>query len=113
MALAPALCWLQAFATPAILRTLIEAWESLEKEHPGEVLNTGGWLFAGRTKPETAQFPMAGELLAVARRPVLIAVSRDGVDINPMAVEMSKLSSVDHVDKSSTVHLSCTMHSVR
>jgi len=58
---------------------LVEAWENLEKEHPAEVLITPDGKFS------------RGERLAIARRLVADRCIF-GVDINPMAVEMAKLS---------------------
>ena len=70
---------------------LVEAWEAVETAHPGQVLVTPeGDLSQGqaaeRLLPQEPE-----ERLALARR---IVVDRCvfGVDINPMAVEMAKLS---------------------
>jgi hypothetical protein len=70
---------------------LVEAWESLEKEHPGEVLITPEGGFS-RGEPSERLIPKeAAERLAIARRLVADRCLY-GVDINPMAVEMAKLS---------------------
>jgi Eco57I restriction-modification methylase/restriction-modification enzyme MmeI-like protein len=70
---------------------LAEAWESLEKEHPGEVLITPEGGFS-QGEPSERLIPIeAAERLAIARRLVADRCLY-GVDINPMAVEMAKLS---------------------
>ena len=70
---------------------LVEAWENLEKEHPGEVLITPEGGFS-KGEPSERLIPReAAERLAIARRLVADRCLY-GVDINPMAVEMAKLS---------------------
>jgi hypothetical protein len=70
---------------------LVEAWENLEKEHPGEVLITPEGGFS-QGEPSERLIPKdAAERLAIARRLVADRCLY-GVDINPMAVEMAKLS---------------------
>jgi hypothetical protein len=69
---------------------LVEAWENLEKEHPGEMLITPEGGFS-QGEPSERLIPReAAERLAIAR----VGGNRCiyGVDINPMAVEMAKLS---------------------
>ena len=70
---------------------LVEAWENVERAHPGSFVNTPeGELSAG--SPGDRLIPAdAGERLAIARRTVADRCLY-GVDINPMAVEMAKLS---------------------
>lgn len=70
---------------------LVEAWESEEREHPDEVLVTpeGGFSKGKGTERLIPGDP--GERLAIARR-VVADRCLYGVDINPMAVEMAKLS---------------------
>ena len=70
---------------------LVEAWENVERAHPGSFVNTPeGELSAG--SPGDRLIPAdAAERLAVARRTVADRCLY-GVDINPMAVEMAKLS---------------------
>lgn len=70
---------------------LVEAWENVERAHPGSFVNTPeGELSTG--SPGDRLIPAdAGERLAIARRTVADRCLY-GVDINPMAVEMAKLS---------------------
>ena len=70
---------------------LVEAWENLEKEHPGEVLITPEGGFSQGEPSERLIPKEAVERLAIARRLVADRCVY-GVDINPMAVEMAKLS---------------------
>ncbi len=70
---------------------LVEAWENLEKEHPGEVLTTPEGGFSQGEPSERLIPKEAMERLAIARRLVADRCVY-GVDINPMAVEMAKLS---------------------
>jgi len=70
---------------------LVEAWENLEKEHPGEVLITPEGGFSQGEPSERLIPEEAAERLAIARRLVADRCLY-GVDINPMAVEMAKLS---------------------
>ena len=70
---------------------LVEAWENLEKEHPGEVLITPEGEFSQGEPSERLIPKEAVERLAIARRLVADRCLY-GVDINPMAVEMAKLS---------------------
>jgi hypothetical protein len=70
---------------------LVESWENLEKEHPGEVLITPQGQFS-KGEPSERLIPKeAAERLAISRRLVADRCIY-GVDINPMAVEMAKLS---------------------
>lgn len=70
---------------------LVEAWEEAERLHPGQVVVApDGTLSASR--PEECPIPKdADERLAVARR-IVADRCLYGVDKNPMAVEMAKLS---------------------
>jgi hypothetical protein len=70
---------------------LVEAWENLEKDHPGEVLITPEGQFSQGEPSERLIPKEAAERLAIARRLVADRCIY-GVDINPMAVEMAKLS---------------------
>jgi len=70
---------------------LVEAWENLEKAHPGELLSTPEGLFSKGLPTERLVPKDAVERLAIARR-VVADRCLFGVDINPMAVEMAKLS---------------------
>ena len=70
---------------------LVEAWENLEKQHPGEVLITPEGVFSTGSPIERLIPTDSNERLAVARR-VVADRCLYGVDINPMAVEMAKLS---------------------
>jgi hypothetical protein len=70
---------------------LVEAWENLEKEHPSEVLITPEGGFSQGEPSERLIPKEAEERLAIARRLVADRCIY-GVDINPMAVEMAKLS---------------------
>jgi DNA-binding protein H-NS len=70
---------------------LVEAWENLEKEHPGEVLITPEGQFSQGEPSERLIPKETAERLAIARRLVADRCIF-GVDINPMAVEMAKLS---------------------
>jgi hypothetical protein len=70
---------------------LAEAWENLEKQHPGGALITPeGDFFTG--SPSQRLIPAdTNERIAIARR-IVADRCLYGVDINPMAVEMAKLS---------------------
>jgi hypothetical protein len=70
---------------------LTESWENEEKTHPNEVLVTpeGGFSQGSPSERLVPQDP--AERLAIARRFVADRCLY-GVDINPMAVEMAKLS---------------------
>src|ERR1019366_7559714 len=70
---------------------VVEAWENLEKEHPGEVLITPEGGFSQGEPSERLIPKEAAERLAIARRLVADRCIY-GVDINSMAVEMAKLS---------------------
>lgn len=70
---------------------LVEAWENEEKLHPGEVLITPDGKFSTGTPSERLVPVDANERIAIARRAVADRCLF-GVDINPMAVEMAKLS---------------------
>ncbi|WP_446811553.1 Eco57I restriction-modification methylase domain-containing protein [Methylomonas sp. 2BW1-5-20] len=70
---------------------LVEAWESEEKRHPGEVLTSPEGEFS-KAAPSERLIPQdSAERIAIARR-VVADRCLYGVDINPMAVEMAKLS---------------------
>ncbi len=70
---------------------LVEAWENEEKARPGEFLITPEGDFS-KGEPSERLIPReAAERLAIARRLVADRCLY-GVDINPMAVEMAKLS---------------------
>lgn len=70
---------------------LVEAWENEEKAHPGQILITPEGKFSEGTPGERLVPTEAAERLAIARR-VVADRCLYGVDINPMAVEMAKLS---------------------
>ena len=70
---------------------LTEAWENEERRHPGEVLITPDGEFSKGVPSERLVPVDANERIAIARR-VVADRCLYGVDINPMAVEMAKLS---------------------
>jgi len=70
---------------------LVEAWENEERRHPGEVLITPEGKFSSGAPIERLVPVDANERIAIARR-VVADRCLYGVDINPMAVEMAKLS---------------------
>jgi hypothetical protein len=70
---------------------LVEAWENAEKLHPGEVLITPDGKFSKGSPRERLIPTDADERIVIARR-VVADRCLYGVDINPMAVEMAKLS---------------------
>lgn len=70
---------------------LVEAWENEEKAHPGQVLITPDGKFSDGSATERLVPVEAAERIAIARR-VVADRCLYGVDINPMAVEMAKLS---------------------
>jgi hypothetical protein len=70
---------------------LVEAWEHLETQHPGEVLIMPEGMFSAGSPRERLVPADANERIAIARRLVADRCLY-GVDINPMAVEMAKLS---------------------
>src|SRR5271165_3105099 len=70
---------------------LVESWENLEKQHPGEVLITPEGAFSTGSPTERLVPADPNERLAIARR-IVADRCLYGVDINPMAVEMAKLS---------------------
>lgn len=70
---------------------LVEAWENEEKTHPGQVLITPDGKFSEGSPAERLVPTEAAERIAIARR-VVADRCLYGVDINPMAVEMAKLS---------------------
>lgn len=70
---------------------LTEAWENEEKKHPNEVLVTPEGGFSKGLPSERLVPQDSAERLAIARR-VVADRCLYGVDINPMAVEMAKLS---------------------
>lgn len=70
---------------------LVESWENAEKAHPGELLITPEGFFS-KGEPSERLIPKdPDERLAIARR-LIADRCLYGVDINPMAVEMAKLS---------------------
>jgi hypothetical protein len=70
---------------------LVEAWENLEKQHPGEILITPEGTFSTGSPSERLVPADTNERIAIALR-VVADRCLYGVDINPMAVEMAKLS---------------------
>jgi hypothetical protein len=70
---------------------LTEAWENEEGRHPGEVLITPDGEFSQGTPSERLIPGDVNERIAIARR-VVADRCLYGVDINPMAVEMARLS---------------------
>ncbi len=70
---------------------LVEAWENEEKAHLGQVLITPDGKFSEGSPRERLVPTEAAERIAIARR-VVADRCLYGVDINPMAVEMAKLS---------------------
>jgi hypothetical protein len=70
---------------------LVEAWENEETAHPGQVLITPEGDFSEGDPTERLVPAEAAERIAIARR-VVADRCLYGVDINPMAVEMAKLS---------------------
>jgi hypothetical protein len=70
---------------------LVEAWENAEKENPGKLLATPEGDFSEGDSKERLIPTDPAERLSIARRYVADRCLY-GVDINPMAVEMAKLS---------------------
>ena len=70
---------------------LVEAWENEEQAHPGQILITPEGAFSEGSPSERLVPAEAAERIAIARR-VVADRCLYGVDINPMAVEMAKLS---------------------
>jgi hypothetical protein len=70
---------------------LVEAWENAEQQHPHEILITPEGEFSKAAPSERLIPTDAAERIAIARR-VIADRCLYGVDINPMAVEMAKLS---------------------
>ena len=70
---------------------LVEAWENAEKDNPGKLLATPEGDFSEGNPTERLIPTDPAERLAIARRYVADRCLY-GVDINPMAVEMAKLS---------------------
>lgn len=70
---------------------LVEAWENEEQRHPGQILVTPDGQFSEGAPSERLVPLEAAERIAIARR-VVADRCLYGVDINPMAVEMAKLS---------------------
>jgi len=70
---------------------LVEAWENEEKAHPDHVLIAPDGKFSEGSPSERLVPVEAAERIAIARR-VVADRCLYGVDINPMAVEMAKLS---------------------
>ncbi len=70
---------------------LVEAWQQAEAEHPGQVVIAPEGTLSG-ARPDECPIPKdADERLAVARR-IVADRCLYGVDKNPLAVEMAKLS---------------------
>ena len=70
---------------------LVEAWENAEKAHPGQVVIAPDGTLS-KSLPEECVIPKdADERLTVARR-IIADRCLYGVDKNPLAVEMAKLS---------------------
>ncbi|MGB3496451.1 MAG: DNA methyltransferase, partial [Elainellaceae cyanobacterium] len=70
---------------------LVEAWEEAERQHPGQIVVAPEGTLSD-SRPEECPIPKdADERLAVARR-IVADRCLYGVDKNPMAVEMAKLS---------------------
>ena len=70
---------------------LVEAWENAEREHPGSFIVTpDGGLSTGASTERLIPAEPA-ERIAIARR-LIADRCLYGVDVNPMAVEMAKLS---------------------
>ena len=70
---------------------LVEAWEKAEQANPGKILATPEGDFSAGDPAERLVPADPAERLAIARRYVADRCLY-GVDINPMAVEMAKLS---------------------
>lgn len=70
---------------------LVEAWENAEKANPGQFIATPEGELSGGDPSERLIPADPAERLAIARRYVADRCLY-GVDINPMAVEMAKLS---------------------
>jgi len=70
---------------------LVEAWEDTEKSHPGAFIKTPEGELSTGSATERLLPADPAERLAIARRYVADRCLY-GVDINPMAVEMAKLS---------------------
>ncbi|EGV18835.1 Eco57I restriction-modification methylase domain-containing protein [Thiocapsa marina] len=70
---------------------LVEAWENAERQHPGQILVSPDGQFSEGAPSERLVPADAAERIAIARR-VVADRCLYGVDINPMAVEMAKLS---------------------
>jgi hypothetical protein len=70
---------------------LVESWERLEQRHPGEFITTPEGSLSRGDLTERLLPADVEERLAIARRCVSDRCLY-GVDINPMAVEMAKLS---------------------
>ncbi|CBN55043.1 MULTISPECIES: Eco57I restriction-modification methylase domain-containing protein [Kamptonema] len=70
---------------------LVEAWEGLERENPGQVVIAPEGTLS-KFRPDECPIPKdSDERLAVARR-IVAERCLYGVDKNPLAVEMAKLS---------------------
>ncbi len=70
---------------------LVEAWENAERQHPGQILVSPDGEFSEGSPSERLVPADPAERIAIARR-VVADRCLYGVDINPMAVEMAKLS---------------------
>ena len=70
---------------------LLEAWQRLETEHPGQyIITPEGQLAAVR--PENCPIPVGDEERRIVARRLVADRCIYGVDKNPLAVEMAKLS---------------------
>jgi hypothetical protein len=70
---------------------LVEAWDESEREHPGSIIVTPEGQLATGTPAEALVPRDPAERVIVARR-LVAERCLYGVDVNPMAVEMAKLS---------------------
>jgi hypothetical protein len=70
---------------------LVEAWDESEREHPGSIIVSPEGTLATGTPAEALVPRDPAERLIVAQR-LVAERCLYGVDINPMAVEMAKLS---------------------
>lgn len=70
---------------------LVEAWENIEKDHAGAFVTTPEGVLSTGSVEERLIPADASERIAIAQRTVADRCLY-GVDINPMAVEMAKLS---------------------
>jgi hypothetical protein len=70
---------------------LVAAWERLEAEHPGEVVIAPDGMLAGE-RPPSCPIPSDPEERRLVARRLVADRCLYGVDVNPLAVEMAKLS---------------------